>query len=307
MSRTLFLFWLLALPAFASNAKPLRVITTTPDLAEIVRAVGGANVDTQSLLEGSEDIHFMDASPSFAVRLANSDLLFILGMDIESSWLPKIISRSGNARVQPGSAGYCNVSVKVQALDKPIGAIDRSMGDVHPQGNPHYNLDPLALKTVSLAVLDCLLSALPEKAEELKSNQIRFAQGMTSLHQKILTRLKSAFIGPTPVSFIEFHREFIYFFNTYGLKSIGAIEEKPGVPPSAARLAERARQAKNEHVRLALAAIHAPSRHLRKFEELSSVPFRQVPVMVQKNGPTNSIEKLQNLITDTVLDAIKNH
>lgn len=289
-----------AIPAVAGEK--IRVTTTLPEMAEIVRKIGGPDVEVKALLEGTEDVHFMEALPSFAVQVANSDIVCVAGLELEAAWMPKVLSKSGNSKVQPGGSGYCDASLKVTPLEKPKGPIDRSMGDIHPMGNPHYHLSPLALSDASKSILESLAKAKPEHRQVYAKAQAEFMKQMTDLHKRIQAKLKVLADQPQKTSVIEFHREFVYFFAAYGISSLGAIEEKPGVPPSAARLAERAKEAKAAGVKLALGALHSPERHLQKFQELSGIPYKRVPVMVQRSGAADSIEKLQDLLADTIIN-----
>ena len=131
----------------ASSRPPMRaptqVITTTQDLASLVREVGGDKVPVEALAKGYQDPHFVEAKPSFILKLHSADLLVVVGRELEIGWLPPLITQSRNAKIQPGGAGYLDASLNVRRSSRfPTGQITRAMGDVHPQGNPHYWLDP---------------------------------------------------------------------------------------------------------------------------------------------------------------------
>src|SRR5829696_9216670 len=128
-----------AAPALAATPK---VVTTTEDLAALVREVGGDKVSVESIARGYQDPHFVDAKPSFILKLHDADLLVVIGRELEIGWLPPLLTQSRNGRIQPGSPGYIDASIGVRILELPTGQITRAMGDVHPQGNPHYWLDP---------------------------------------------------------------------------------------------------------------------------------------------------------------------
>ena len=123
-------------------ADKLRVVTTTADLASLTREVGGDRVDAVSIARGYQDPHFVEPKPSFLLLLRNADLLEVIGLELEIGWLPPLLDQSRNANIRPGAAGYLDVSRGVEILDRPTGTVNRSMGDVHAQGNPHYWLDP---------------------------------------------------------------------------------------------------------------------------------------------------------------------
>src|SRR4029453_6470527 len=132
--------WLSPLTAFAQGK--LNVMTTTEDLPSIAREVGGDRVAVESLAKGYQDPHFVEAKPSFILKLQKADLLVAVGRELEIGWLPPLINQSRNAKIQPGGSGYLDASLSAQILELPQGQITRAMGDVHPLGNPHYWLDP---------------------------------------------------------------------------------------------------------------------------------------------------------------------
>lgn len=293
-----FLFLTTLFIANFAHAKALKIVTTIPELAEIAKDIGGAEVEASSLLKGTEDPHFIDAVPSFIRSVADADGVCIVGLSLEIGWIPKILEKSANAKVQPGGTGYCEAGKAVQALEKPTGTIDRSMGDVHPDGNPHFWLSPLALKSAATEVKDLLTRLRPEKNAEFEKGFKEFQKRMDALHKRIEQKLKTS----QKTKVIEYHKEFTYFFNAYKLESAGSIEEKPGVSPSAARLAEVSNSAKQSGVKLAVGAPQSPEKQLRKFSELSGIPYEKLPDMVQTaDSHLNTIEKLQDRISDALI------
>src|SRR5215207_6135861 len=139
--------WLLLLAALAaagtaSAQAKLTVITTTEDLAAIAREIGGDRITVESIARGYQDPHFVEAKPSFILKLQKADLLIAVGRDLEIGWLPPLMQQSRNRKIQPGAEGYLDASTRARILDIPTGVVTRAMGDVHPQGNPHYWLDP---------------------------------------------------------------------------------------------------------------------------------------------------------------------
>src|SRR3972149_19281 len=135
-----------ALALVAAMASPvpaaINVVTTTEDLASITREVGGDRVKFEAIAKGYQDPHFVEAKPSFILKLHNADLLVAVGRELEVGWLPPLIQQSRNAKIQPGADGYLDASLTARILEIPTGQITRAMGDVHPLGNPHYWLDP---------------------------------------------------------------------------------------------------------------------------------------------------------------------
>src|ERR1700731_3838851 len=131
----------LFLPSLA-EAKKLNVVTSTTDLAALTQEVGGDKVNVESIAKGYQDPHFVEAKPSFLLKLRQADLLIAVGLQLEIGWLPPLITQSGNPRIQVGAAGYLDASQFAEILEVPTGVVTRAMGDVHPLGNPHYWLDP---------------------------------------------------------------------------------------------------------------------------------------------------------------------
>src|SRR5207302_78295 len=120
----------------------LNVVATTEDLASIAREVGGDRVSVEAIARGYQDPHFVEAKPSFILKLQRADVLIVVGRELEIGWLPPLVQQSRNGRIQPGGDGYLDASLQAQILEIPTGQITRAMGDVHPLGNPHYWLDP---------------------------------------------------------------------------------------------------------------------------------------------------------------------
>src|SRR6187549_3782004 len=132
----------LAAASSALAQSKLNVVTTTEDLAAIAREVGGDRITVEPLARGYQDPHYVEAKPSFILKLQKADLLVVVGRELEIGWLPPLIQQSRNAKVQVGADGYLDASLHAQILEIPQGQLTRAMGDVHPLGNPHYWLDP---------------------------------------------------------------------------------------------------------------------------------------------------------------------
>src|SRR5436309_7354356 len=146
----------------------LNVVTATEDLASIARDVGGDKITVESIARGYQDPHFVEAKPSFILKLQKADVLIVVGRELEIGWLPPLIQQSRNAKIQPGAEGYLDASLTATILEIPTGQVTRAMGDVHPLGNPHYWLDPENGKRVARAIAD--------KLSELRSNDRAYFQ-----------------------------------------------------------------------------------------------------------------------------------
>jgi len=288
--KNIFLYSIFYNVAFAQ----INIVTTTPDLAYMARIIGGSNVNVFSLLEGTEDPHFVDATPLFIQKAAEAKLFIQVGLGLEEGWTPRVLGRSGNRSIQQEGEGLCTVGSDVTVLEKPVGKVDRSMGDVHGEGNPHFHLGPEAFKQGAHKVYKCLLKIIPEKSDELTkglekiNSEIVKAQKDTS---QILKDIKNKV-------FAEYHKQFLYFFHEYGLKHAEPLEEIPGVPPSAGRLLSRAMLAKKENLYLLIATPYHSKKTLNKFRELSNVRFLILPSGIKEGTESESFSfyKLQTYL-----------
>lgn len=285
-----------------AKAAPLKVLATLPDLAWMMQEIGGDQVAAKALLRGTENPHFVDAVPDFIRQVAEADVVCIAGLELEVGYMPAVLARSGNAKVQSTGPGACDVGKSVSALDKPTGPIDRSMGDVHPSGNPHFWLSPKSLAEGGREVVRVFSQVDRANAPLYEKNYEAFKKRMEQLEGEMKRKLEPFVQSKALV--IEYHREYAYFLDLYGLKSFGSIEEKPGLPPSAGRLAQIAQDSKAAGVRVALAADYSPAKTLERFQGISGIPVVAVPTMMQAKGPAASYEGLQRHIADRLLQAL---
>lgn len=293
MKKLVFFFVLLS--SSLSLAAKLKVVTTLPEIAEAARAIGGDFVEVQSLLQGTEDPHYAEARPDFILKVNKADVVCFVGLDLEIGWLPKVMEKAGNAKVQKGGIGFCDLGSAIRALDVPTGSISRALGDVHPHGNPHFLLSPNKLAEGSVQILKTLATAMPEQKNIFEKNYDALKNRLSVLQSDLSKKVKK-------VKVMEYHKEFTYFFNAYGLDSLGSLEEKPGMPPSAARIAKVAQLAKENKVAVLFATPASPHKVLERFHELSGIPVVQVPAYVQlhQKSPAKSIEDLQKLLVNSI-------
>jgi len=207
---------------------PINIVTTTSDLASIVSEIGGDKVTVESLARGYQDPHFVEAKPSFVVKLNKADLLVVVGRDLESGWLPPLITQSRNARIQPGADGYFDASLTVKILDLPTGQITRAMGDVHPLGNPHYWLDPENGRRIAKALQARLAQKDPANAAYYAQRAADFDRRLGEAQQ----RWKAMMAPYKGVKVVTYHRSWSNFVDAFGIDVIGYVEPKPGIPPT---------------------------------------------------------------------------
>lgn len=243
--RTLMAILVVLLPAAIHAADPLAVVATTADLAAVARAVGGDAITVAALARPTEDAHFVDAKPSFIRTLNQADVLIEGGASLEAGWLPPILDSARNPRVSSGAPGRVVAAQGIPLLEVPT-QLDRSMGDVHPQGNPHFMLDPVAAKTVARSIQTAFCAVDGPRCADYEAGLRRFteaADAKLAAWQATLAPLKGEKV-------VTYHKDFDYFFARFGMEVSGTLEPKPGIPPSPAHLTELIPRMRAEHVRL---------------------------------------------------------
>lgn len=225
---------LIALSGIGTSApKKLNVVATTPDLAALAREVGGDAVVVTALAKPTEDPHFVDAKPSHLVTLNRADVLIEGGAELELGWLPPLLDNARNDKIAAGAPGRIVASQGIRMLEVPA-TFDRSKGDVHSLGNPHFLVDPLSAKIVAAEIADHFARVDPADAELFKVNLKRFDESIDrklAEWQKLLAPYRGARI-------VTYHKDFVYFAARFGLEIVEELEPKPGIAPSPAHLAK---------------------------------------------------------------------
>src|SRR5258705_4585882 len=217
----------LALTSTVAHAK-LNVVATLPDFGAIAEQIGGDKVKVTSIARGTEDPHFVDARPSFITVLNKADVLIEGGAELEIGWLPPLVSGARNSKILSDAPGHVILSRNIQLLEVPTGPLDRSIGDVHPLGNPHYWLDPGNGKIMARTLADTFSRLDARNAASYQANLEKFTQ---QLDRKIAewTKLLQPYRGTKVVTY---HKSFDYFLERFGFELVGTIEPKPGIEPS---------------------------------------------------------------------------
>lgn len=241
-------FALWFLPVLSEAAK-IRAVTTIPDLKALTEAVGGDLVEVESLARGDQNAHDIELRPSLMLRLRRADLLVLNGLGLDS-WAERLIEGSHNPKLLPGAEGYVDASRGVPVLGLPTGRVDRSLGDVHPEGNPHFTLDPLTAQAVTANIVEGLARVAPQQA----------AAAFAARRKEFLDRLQEALerwqkmLAPFKgTKVVTYHDNRLYFLRRFGLELAGTVEDKPGIPPSPTHLASLIRRMKEQKVRLLIA------------------------------------------------------
>ena len=228
---SLLLAGLLALAPRLANAQ-LKVVTSTTDLYDIARAVGGDRIAARHIGEGYQDPHFIEAKPSFVLQLRDADVWAYVGLDLEIGWMPLLLDGARNPRIRAGGTGHVDVSRAISVLDRPAGSVDRSMGDVHALGNPHYWLDPENGRRIARLFKAKFSELDPKNAAVYAANAQAFESRLNAAERAWAGDL--AAIKGKPV--VAWHTSWRYFAAYSGMNIVAFVEPKPGVPPSPSQL-----------------------------------------------------------------------
>jgi zinc/manganese transport system substrate-binding protein len=283
----LFLF-----PALA-QAK-LNVVTTITDLAVIAREVGGDEVIVDAIAKGTQDPHFIEAKPSYMVKLSKADLLVAVGLELEVGWVPSLILGARNPKVKTGEKGYLEIGPSIDPLEIPTGKISRSDGDVHPDGNPHFYLDPIRLGKTAQLIAARLGELDPTHAAEFTKRGEAFAARMKTKSELWRARLVKTGVK----KIVTYHKTLTYFFDRFGIANPAILEPKPGIPPTSGHIIEVIELMKQQKVPLILVENFFDASVTKKIT--NEVPgSRAASVAVNVEGESN-IKTNEDLIENLV-------
>jgi zinc/manganese transport system substrate-binding protein len=236
------------LPAPARAASKLNVITATTDLAALAQEVGGDHIVVESIARGYQDPHFVEAKPSFLLKLRRADLLVVIGLQLEIGWLPPLITQSGNPKIQVSAPGYLDASQFAEILEIPTTAVTRAMGDVHPLGNPHYWLDPQNGLRIARGIQQKLSEMRPDDAAYFEQRFQAFSQRLQQAEQRWDEQMKPL----RGRKVVTYHRSWPNFAKRFGLDVVGYVEPRPGIPPSPGHTVELIQMMRREKVKVIL-------------------------------------------------------
>ncbi len=241
------LMWIVFIQTpLTAEAGKIRVVTTTEDLAAITNAVGGDGVQVDFIARGAQDAHFIDAKPSHMLKLSRADLFVQIGLGLEVGWAPSLLMGARNAKIQRGEKGYVNASEGIELLEIPTDKIDRSAGDVHAEGNPHYWLDPMNGQQIANNIAAGLIRIDPAGKESYEQNLKQFSEKL----DRAITGWKRKMEPFKGEKVVTYHNSWAYFLQRFSLEAAAYIEPKPGIPPSSAHLAQVIRQIQGEGLRV---------------------------------------------------------
>ncbi len=260
----------------ASSADRLAVLTTIPDLADIAREIGGDRVDVKSLAKGTENLHRLAVRPSHLIAMSRAELFLEMGLSLEHAFVPGLLEAARNSKIWPGEPGFVNVSVGFDPIDVP-DVVDRGQSaDVHPEGNPHFNLSPAAGRHMAQVVLDALIRVDEAGEEVYRANHAAYLERLTEAEArwaKIGERLAGKRV-------VVYHSEFDYLTRAYGVESVGTVEPQPGVSPTPAHLARLITSIEELEVGALLTARWSNDKHVRFVAGRTGVEVLELPTMV---------------------------
>ncbi len=273
------LLLLLALLLFSHHTyAQINVFACEPEWAALTQALGADKVKVTSATTAMQDPHHIQARPSLIAKIRRADLLVCTGADLEVGWLPLLLRKSGNGSVQPGQTGYFMAADYVALLEKPA-VLDRSLGDIHAAGNPHFHLDPERIAQVAIALADTLIKVDPANQSYYQRNLATFTQQWQQAIQQWQQRSQSLRGKPIVVS----HNSWVYLAPWLGLIQVATLEQKPGIPASSIHLSKVLTTLKKNPADMLLYASYQSDKSARWLTQKTAIPAVALPFSPSKD------------------------
>ena len=247
LARAAFSIAALLLGAADAAAAKLRVVATLPDVADMARQIGGDRLEVTTIATGAQDPHKVPVKPSFVTKLNRADALIVQGLGLEHAFLPALQEVASNPKILPTGPGYIDASVYIEPLDVPSSQ-NRAQGELHPLGNPHFNLDPVRGKQMVRAIAEGLARVDPEGADAYRDGAARY----TALLDEKIAGWQQLAAPLRGVKAVSYHEDLVYLADRYGIEMVGTIETKPGVPATASHLQELVDTMKRDGAKLVI-------------------------------------------------------
>lgn len=280
-----------AILCFASPAlAKVNIVTTIPDFGSIAQEIGGDLVSVKALVRPTQDPHYLDAKPSFIVDLNRADLVLLVGLELEAGWLPPLLSGARNPKVQRGGNGYLDCATLI--VPKDVAAADRSKGDIHSGGNPHYWYDPRNGIPLARGIAARLI-ALDA------SHSANYQKGLQDFLGRLEGKLKEWRTRLSPIKgtrVVVYHQSWVYFLDFAGLVEVGALEPKPGIPPSPDHVATLIGHVKDGGVKFVLQESFYPTQLPQLFAKKSGATLKVLPTMVGAAGTHDYLHLIDTLV-----------
>jgi zinc/manganese transport system substrate-binding protein len=242
------LFSVAAVAVMAANARAeLKIVTTTPEFADLARQIGGDRVSAHSVMRGPENVHNVMAKPPEMLKLNQADLFVHSGLDTEP-WRDNLLKGARNGRIAPGTPGNVDMSAGVELKEVPTGRVGRDQGDVHAYGNPHFQLDPKASQRLAVTLAKAMMAVDPSNAGVYRENAKRVVSDLVDTERALKEKLRP-YAG---LKVVTFHPAWTYFADALGITVAGTIEPKPAITPSPAQVRDLIERMKREDVRIVI-------------------------------------------------------
>ena len=266
---------LMLLVSHAGADAKIRVVATIPDLADMARNIGGDLLEVKSLATGVENTHAVPMKPSFAMILNRADVLLLMGLGLEHTFLPGLLEAARNPKILENAPGYIDCSVYITPLEVPI-RIDRALGEQHPMGNPHFNLDPVSGKAMARAIADGLTRNYPEYGATFKKNLTAYLATLDAA----IARWQREAAPLRGVKLVSYHPTLIYFTERFGMEAAGIIELRAGVDPTPGHIVELEERMRREGVKLVVRERHYPAGLAETIAQRTGAKLVELPAMV---------------------------
>ena len=297
--RRLGLLLFLSLLVTAADAK-LNVVTTTTDLESLVKTIGGEGVIVFAVAKGTQDPHQIEAKPSFMIRFRDADLTLSQGLELESAWLLPLIQGSRNPKVKPGSRGFLELGPALNPIEIPADNATRADGDVHPGGNPHFQLDPLRLGQAAVLIAERMGELDTDHKDLYLKNALDFKKHMEEKTKEWKKRLEKTKIKEV----VTYHKTFSYFLDRFGIQSPLQLEPKPGIPPTASHLISVIDDIKKRKIKLVLIENFYEDSVGEKIKtQVADIKINRVPVSVGGEPEIKNNEQLFEKLVRSFEDA----
>lgn len=283
----------------------VQIVTSVPDFAAIAKEIGGDKVEVVSLAKGYQNPHYVDAKPTYVTKLNKADLMVYNGLELEIGWLPTLITGARNSDILAGnSLGHYNASSSIkQKLEVHSGPIDRSMGDLHPGGNPHFMLDPRNGITVARGIAARLIKIDSENSQFYEENFNNFVSTLKMKISEWDTQL-APYKGTEVVSY---HKLWTYFIDWAGFRLDGTIEPKPGIPPTPSHVADLIKRMQEQNVKLVISANYYPQKTPQIIAQKTGAAFVILPAMVEGRDGINTYVDLFDTIVAEIIASLENN
>ncbi len=277
----------------------LKVFACEPDWAALAKELGGNDVETYSATMAQQDVHKIQARPSLIARYRQADLVICTGSELEIGWLPALADKGNNPRVLPGQPGYFEASRYVTMLEVPT-RLDRSQGDIHPNGNPHVQTNPRNISPIAQALAERLAELDGAHAADYRQRYEKFSQRWSAALEKWEARAKPL----KGVAVVSHHKTWVYLYDWLGIREIARLEPKPAIPPSGAHLEKVLASVKQSPVRMVVYSAYEDPRAAEWLAQRVNIPAVQLPLSVGGAKGADDLFGLYDVTLDRLLNAL---